>query len=473
MKQDEPFETKASEALELGVAYLDVESGFLTRADIETNHWETVVSTDGSNGLVPAGTKTELGGTHCRQTLERDSPLALHNAPKQGFADPDDDGFHCYHGTTLTVSDEAYGTVCFVARNPRGEPFSEAETMFAELVGRLLEHELDYQRQQDELARQTGLVNVLDRVLRHNIRNEMTVIRANAQMHGEKDGGCPECEKIVSSADDLIGMSETARNLSKMLNSEFDRRPVDVATLAREIASEATDAYPALSITVEAPDRLTVPALPSLETALWELIDNATEYAGPEPAVTITVRQADDSVEIVVADDGPGLPKTERDVLHTGTETPLVHGSGLGLWSVYWVATGHHGEIGIDTEDGTAITISLPASGAESHDDQPLFQRAADRYQRAFEHTPTGLLLVDDACNLIEANDKAVELLGESPEQLVGRNLSDVADDRPEITESEETGMLTTADGQQVSYRRHSEIVSGLQLLVLDGTGTE
>ena len=137
MKRDDSFEQKAKDALELGTAYLDVDSGFLTRIESDTDHWETIASTDGADGLVPLGMTSNLNWMYCRHTIERDSPLALHDIPNQQTA-VEAAEFDCYHGTTLTVNDEIYGTVCFVAVDARNDPFSEAETMFAELVGRLL-----------------------------------------------------------------------------------------------------------------------------------------------------------------------------------------------------------------------------------------------------------------------------------------------------------------------------------------------
>ncbi|MEF8937517.1 MAG: ATP-binding protein [Halovenus sp.] len=473
MKSDQSFEAKASEALELGQAYLGVESGFLTRVDTETDHWETIITTDGSEGLVPPGTTTELSGTYCRHTLERDSPLALHDAPEQGYRDdPGSDHFHCYHGTTLTVGGEPYGTVCFVAREPRAEPFSEAEMMFAELIGRLLGHELEYQRQQDELARQTSLVNLLDRVLRHNIRNKMTIIRASANL--QTDDGESGQNKIVSAADDLIEMSETARHLGKILNSEFDRKPVDIRALADRVTTEVAGAYPSATISLRGPDRLVVPALPSLETAVWELVENAAEHAGPEPTIQITLRETADTVEIEVADDGPGIPETERDVLQTGTETQLVHGSGLGLWSVYWVGSAHDGEIATETTDGTTVTISLPRHPTESADSEPRIRRAGDRFQAAFEHAPGAMVLLDDDGHLLDVNDSAAAIFGRPVEELTGRRISAFTAQRsgePQLV-SGDTGQLRIEHDDittvPVEYTHQPDIVPGQHLLTLE-----
>jgi nitrogen-specific signal transduction histidine kinase len=424
MKGDDPFESKAREALELGTAYLGVETGFVTRIEPEIDYWETVVSTDGAGGMVPEGMRTDLSGTYCRHTLERDSPLALHDVPNQSF-DPGTDGFDCYHGTTLTVGGEPYGTVCFVSRTARDRPFTEAETMFAELVSRLLEHELEHERQQERLARQTSLVNVLDRVLRHNIRNKMTVVRANARLHGERHGGCTECEKIVDAANELIDMSETARQIGKSINAEFERRPLDIGDLLREVGERAGEAYPDATVDVDVPDGLVFPALPSLETAVWELVENAGRYAGPGPRIRIAGRDRDDCVEIEVADDGPGLPAAERDVLQTGTETQLAHGSGLGLWSAHWVATSHGGTMDIDTDDGTRVTLTLPRPGPGG-EREPRISRAEDRYEAAFENRAVGMALLDDESHITEVNDRTATLLDRSESAVVGRPIAEV-----------------------------------------------
>lgn len=147
MREDISFEQKAKKSLELGRSYLGVDNGHLTRIDQETDFWEAIASTDPDNGDFPEGLVLDLQTTYCRRTIDADDPIALDNVPEQGWADDpayETHNLHCYMGTPLTVDDEIYGTVCFVSHDPREEPFSEADTMFAELIARLLEHELEY-----------------------------------------------------------------------------------------------------------------------------------------------------------------------------------------------------------------------------------------------------------------------------------------------------------------------------------------
>jgi len=69
-----------------------------------------------------------------------------------------------------------------------------------------------------------------------------------------------------------------------------------------------------------------------------------------------------------VRDDGPGLSEFDRDVLESGSAVePLSHGSGLGLWLVYWAVERSGGEIRVADREprGTEITVRLPLAAEE------------------------------------------------------------------------------------------------------------
>lgn len=94
---------------------------------------------------------------------------------------------------------------------------------------------------------------------------------------------------------------------------------------------------------------------------------------------------------VVIVDNGPGLPDSEREVLEAGEETPLTHGSGIGLWLVYWTVTYAGGEVTIEDRSprGTRVTVTLPCASvrpfprdAMTDDETDPSQSAADT-----EHT--------------------------------------------------------------------------------------
>jgi signal transduction histidine kinase len=64
---------------------------------------------------------------------------------------------------------------------------------------------------------------------------------------------------------------------------------------------------------------------------------------------------------VTISENGPGIPDEERRVLEAGTETPLEHSSGLGLWFAYWLVHYVGGDITLDVDDGgTTVAVTLP-----------------------------------------------------------------------------------------------------------------
>ena len=210
-----------------------------------------------------------------------------------------------------------------------------------------------------------GLISVINRVLRHNVRNKLVVIKGNAEVLVERlDGESGQLAvKTVDAADRLLELTESARRIEQHRDLSPDLEPVSMVPLLETNLSNLREQYPDASISLEAPDSAVAESLPRVETALWELLENAAKHSGESPTITVSVTETDHQVVVAVADDGPGLPESEREVLATGSEEPLVHGQGLGLYLAYWVVNSLEGEIAVTRhEDGTTIEVRLPKS---------------------------------------------------------------------------------------------------------------
>jgi Osmosensitive K+ channel histidine kinase len=296
-----------------------------------------------------------------------------------------------------------------VAEDPRGE-FSDCESLFAELIARLLERELERQQHETELTRQANLTTVLNRVLRHNLRNKLSIARGHIQLMA--DSATESGEIALQSVDTIIELCQKARDLDQIISLETDPEPTDITALVRAVAERVISQHPNTSIEIDQVDSVTVSVLPSFERALLELIENAAKHGGPPSTITVCITEVSDGVEIRVSDDGPGLAPQEAKVLETGSETPLTHGSGLGLWISHWIVTGHGGSIDATVTDaGTTMTISLPQqteSTTDSH--QPTLKRAHDQYQAAFEEASDAMVIVDTEGRIIEANPAVADV---------------------------------------------------------------
>ena len=216
-----------------------------------------------------------------------------------------------------------------------------------------------------ELHRQ---LRVVDQILRHNLRNDLTVIRGQAERVRAEVSGQPAeaADEVITLADDLLTTSEKSRAITDVLSEQPTRQRIDVADVVRRVADAASTDSNA-RIDVDVPDRAMVSATANIDEALEELVQNAIVHNdGDSPSVALTVTVETGSVEIQVVDDGGGIPEMDRAVLESGDAVDdLYHGSGLGLWLVYWIVRRSGGSIDVTDVDprGTRVTVSLPREG--------------------------------------------------------------------------------------------------------------
>ena len=106
-----------------------------------------------------------------------------------------------------------------------------------------------------------------------------------------------------------------------------------------------------------------------LMSALANLIDNALKYAGRGSTVQVRAIEERDTVAVVVQDDGPGIPATERarvvDRFYRLDQSRSLPGNGLGLSIVTAIASLHWGELDLaDASPGLIARIVLPRAEA-------------------------------------------------------------------------------------------------------------
>lgn len=209
---------------------------------------------------------------------------------------------------------------------------------------------------------------VLNRVLRHNLRNEMTVVRGFAESL-ESSVTDPElggrAQAIVRASDRLLSIGEKVREFDRIRDSDVRREPTDVGALLTRLRDEFAVRYPDADIAVDIDgESLEIQTQPEiLELALSNLIENALDHsAETERAVDVRVEAASDEVRIELRDDNDRIPEMEVSVLQEGNETPLQHGKGIGLWIVNWCLTALRGEIAFHYDDGNCIALTIPTA---------------------------------------------------------------------------------------------------------------
>ena len=227
-------------------------------------------------------------------------------------------------------------------------------------------------------------LDVLNRLLRHDIRNEMNVVKGNADLlRDTADADERErLSRIISTVDDIVDRSNKIGRVTETLETE-QHSPTALQTLLESVASDARDRRPDVTVALTCEDGLWIRGGPSVRIALEELVENAVEHQatdGGPVEVEITATRADGTpgVRVAVHDNGPGIADHEREVIRSGTETPLKHGSGVGLWLVNWIVRNLGGRMSFPETDGpgTTVELQLPAAEPVEATDEPAVARS-------------------------------------------------------------------------------------------------
>jgi len=215
-----------------------------------------------------------------------------------------------------------------------------------------------------ELVGRNQRLQVFNRVLRHNVRNDMNVIFGRArQIQEVADGTVAEHgEQIAAVAADLVTVGRKARSAATVFGGETTTRRVALDDLVGEVATAAGEEYPDASIDTTGADGRLRTNPETLRLVVRETIENAAAHAGVSPSVEIWTERADGETQITVADDGPGVPPDELEPVRSGTETDLTHASSLGLWLIHWGVQSLGGAFDVENDDGAVVTLSLPAA---------------------------------------------------------------------------------------------------------------
>jgi signal transduction histidine kinase len=205
------------------------------------------------------------------------------------------------------------------------------------------------------------LKQVLARVLRHNVRNSLSIVINHAETLQERTTGrnAALAEKIVTQGRTLARRSEKARVVEKIVDRDQRLVARDLTDSLLGLVDSFHHEFPDAEIAVDLPETCRVRADSGLDVALENVIENALLHGGA-PTVEVTVTCTDDTATVEVVDDGPGIPEHELAVLAAESETPLEHGSGIGLWLVTWIVERSDGAVDFERRDGrTVVTIEL------------------------------------------------------------------------------------------------------------------
>jgi PAS domain S-box-containing protein len=222
---------------------------------------------------------------------------------------------------------------------------------------------------EQKLKSQRDDLELLNQVVRHDIRNDLQVVSTYAELledHLDEEGR-EHLERLKESNEKAAELTVTARDLTDViLQSESDLEPIPLASVIDSEISELQCSRAEAELTVsDSVEGVTVLADDMLETVFRNLLKNAVQHNDKDVAeVTITATTDGGTVRIRVADNGPGIPDPQKERVFGKEEKGLESGgTGIGLYLVREIVTGYGGEIWIEDREegeGAVFVIELP-----------------------------------------------------------------------------------------------------------------
>ena len=264
----------------------------------------------------------------------------------------------------------------------------------------------------DRIARLMDGVRQVSNAIAHDLRTPIARARARledaARSHaGAEPADAPALQAAIERAvGDLDGVVSVFQALLRISEIEAGARrsafaPVDLTGLLIDLI----ELYGAAAeeggqvLTLAMPD--TVPSLwgdrDLIQQAVANLLDNALKFSPPEGRVRVMVEVDAAMIEVIVADDGPGIPLGERgrapQRFYRGEGARSTPGSGLGLALVQAVAVLHGGSLRlgdnrlgdagfsenrVEMGPGLRVTLSLSRAMPDGAGDRALPRMAAE-----------------------------------------------------------------------------------------------
>lgn len=229
------------------------------------------------------------------------------------------------------------------------------------------------------LESQRNDLQLLNQMVRHDIRNDLQVIQTHAEILEAKtdDEAGESVERILTGAESAIELTREARELADvMLYSGENQEPVDISQTLIEQVGQIQSTYEPITVDIVGSlPRVSVQADEMLDSIFQNLLHNSALHNDrAEPEVIITTEVEPAYVEVCIADNGPGVPDEQKaSIFEKGEKGTDSDGSGIGLYLAETLVDQYGGEIWVedrpdwnspagvdDCERGAVFVVRLP-----------------------------------------------------------------------------------------------------------------
>ncbi|WP_435073571.1 histidine kinase N-terminal 7TM domain-containing protein [Halorubrum sp. HHNYT27] len=246
-------------------------------------------------------------------------------------------------------------------------PFLAGEVMTGQLV--TISDVTEREQYRQRLEEKTKQLEALNRVVRHDIRNDMAVILGWAEVledHTDHEGK-DALNRVLQKSRHVIQFTEVARDFVESISMDGtpELTTIELQPLLDTELAAVRDSFPNAQFQVagELPD-VSVQANEMLSSVFRNILENAVRHNDKKiPEITVTCEVNPETVRYRIADNGPGIPDDQKEqILGKGEKGPDSLGSGIGLYLVHLFTKQFGGDVWVEDNDptGSVFVVELP-----------------------------------------------------------------------------------------------------------------
>ena len=228
-----------------------------------------------------------------------------------------------------------------------------------------------------EVARKRDQLRALNRVLRHDIRNDMQIVLGLGQLLEDRvdEDGREYLQTIRDTGEHVVELTRSSRDLARTVAGE-DELPLEPVSLSSTLQSELDRrrqafSHATISLDGDVPD-VSVRANDLLSSVFRNLLNNAVQHCdrdSPVVEVSAAVRHDPETAVVRIADNGPGIGSERKQAVFGKGEKGIdSEGTGLGLFLVQSLVDHYGGSVWLEDNEprGTVAVVELPIAGRGS-----------------------------------------------------------------------------------------------------------
>ncbi len=246
-------------------------------------------------------------------------------------------------------------------------PFLAGEVMTGQLV--TISDVTERESYRLRLEEKTEQLEALNRVVRHDIRNDMAVILGWAEILEDHidDDGKDALSRVLQKSRHVIQFTDVARDFVESLSMDgtAELTEIELQPLLDTELAVVRDSFPNAQFQVsgELPD-VSVQANEMLSSVFRNILENAVRHNDKEdPEITVTCEVNPETVRYRIADNGPGISDDQKEQIFGKGEKGLdSSGSGIGLYLVHLFTEQFGGDVWVEDNDptGSVFVVELP-----------------------------------------------------------------------------------------------------------------